>query len=322
MKSVVDPGEAVGIVAGQSVGEPSTQMTLNTFHLAGHSARNVTMGIPRLREIVMTASKKPSTPDMTLFLISELSEAAGQKFAKGITKVTLAEVVDKISIKEKLGQGVSGQQSKIFDIQINLFPSAQYEETYFINASDVLKAIISKFIPQVATAMKKEFKRHGDKALRYDVDQLDVGKPSGLIEEIQSYPRANREAGDDEDEEDDEDDATTRKQKRNRDEETSYEAPGEEEESIITEVERTLNLNKNMEDDEESTNLVDHEHMSDSENEGTDTKVLGFLANERESIVKEKNPNVTQFSFDDKEGQWCKIRLEVCSAHRFIFFCD
>ena len=43
------PGEAVGCIAGQSVGEPSTQMTLNTFHFAGRGEANVTLGIPRLR---------------------------------------------------------------------------------------------------------------------------------------------------------------------------------------------------------------------------------------------------------------------------------
>lgn len=42
-------GEAVGVLAAQSVGEPSTQMTLNTFHMAGRGEANVTLGIPRLR---------------------------------------------------------------------------------------------------------------------------------------------------------------------------------------------------------------------------------------------------------------------------------
>ena len=55
----------VGCVAAQSVGEPSTQMTLNTFHLAGHGGANVTLGIPRLREVIMTASKKLKTPTMS-----------------------------------------------------------------------------------------------------------------------------------------------------------------------------------------------------------------------------------------------------------------
>lgn len=65
-RALACPGEPVGVLAGQSVGEPSTQMTLNTFHLAGSGGVNVTLGIPRLREIVMTASKNIATPAMTL----------------------------------------------------------------------------------------------------------------------------------------------------------------------------------------------------------------------------------------------------------------
>ncbi|TVU08159.1 hypothetical protein EJB05_41549 [Eragrostis curvula] len=62
LSSLVDPGEAVGVIAAQSIGEPSTQMTLNTFHLAGSGGMNVTLGIPRLKEILMAGSA--STPVM------------------------------------------------------------------------------------------------------------------------------------------------------------------------------------------------------------------------------------------------------------------
>ena len=55
----------------QSVGEPSTQMTLNTFHLAGHGAGNVTLGIPRLREIIMTASSAIKTPQITIPVLDD-----------------------------------------------------------------------------------------------------------------------------------------------------------------------------------------------------------------------------------------------------------
>ncbi len=57
-KSKVVPGEMVGPLAAQSIGEPATQMTLNTFHYAGVSAKsNVTRGIPRLREIITCIRK-------------------------------------------------------------------------------------------------------------------------------------------------------------------------------------------------------------------------------------------------------------------------
>lgn len=63
MRCRVDPGENVGLLAAQSIGEPSTQMTLNTFHFAGRGEMNVTLGIPRLREILMTASNDIKTPN-------------------------------------------------------------------------------------------------------------------------------------------------------------------------------------------------------------------------------------------------------------------
>ncbi|KAI5189336.1 DNA-directed RNA polymerase I subunit RPA1 [Nematocida sp. AWRm77] len=65
LQSTAEPGESVGILAAQSVGEPSTQMTLNTFHLAGVGGKNVTLGLPRLNEIVMHATKEIKTPVIT-----------------------------------------------------------------------------------------------------------------------------------------------------------------------------------------------------------------------------------------------------------------
>jgi len=72
-KALVEPGEAIGIVAAQSIGEPGTQMTLRTFHYAGVKEQNVTIGLPRLIEIV-DARREPSTPTMTIYLEKENSK--------------------------------------------------------------------------------------------------------------------------------------------------------------------------------------------------------------------------------------------------------
>jgi DNA-directed RNA polymerase subunit A" len=66
-ESLVEPGEPVGTVGAQSIGEPGTQMTLRTFHYAGVRELNVSLGLPRLIEIV-DARKVPSTPMMTIYL--------------------------------------------------------------------------------------------------------------------------------------------------------------------------------------------------------------------------------------------------------------
>jgi DNA-directed RNA polymerase subunit A" len=69
-KAKVDPGEPVGTVAAQSIGEPGTQMTLNTFHYAGVAEISVTLGLPRIIEIV-DVRKDPSTPVMAVALDEE-----------------------------------------------------------------------------------------------------------------------------------------------------------------------------------------------------------------------------------------------------------
>jgi DNA-directed RNA polymerase II subunit RPB1 len=67
-QSIVNPGEMVGTLAAQSIGEPATQMTLNTFHFAGVSAKsNVTRGIPRLQELLSTSSNLAS-PSIKIYL--------------------------------------------------------------------------------------------------------------------------------------------------------------------------------------------------------------------------------------------------------------
>lgn len=64
------PGEMVGVLAAQSIGEPATQMTLNTFHFTGVSAKNVTLGVPRLKEI-LNVSQNIKTPSMSVYQVPE-----------------------------------------------------------------------------------------------------------------------------------------------------------------------------------------------------------------------------------------------------------
>lgn len=86
----MDPGDNVGLLAAQSIGEPSTQMTLNTFHFAGRGEMNVTLGIPRLREILMTSGKNILTPMTEVnFLIGGLTKEFRLLFLKMFRKKRL-----------------------------------------------------------------------------------------------------------------------------------------------------------------------------------------------------------------------------------------
>ncbi|MCD6164490.1 MAG: DNA-directed RNA polymerase subunit A'' [Candidatus Odinarchaeota archaeon] len=97
--ALVEPGEAVGTVAAQSIGEPGTQMTLRTFHYAGVAELNVTLGLPRLIEIV-DARRNPSTPMMTIYLEEEYchSEEKAREIAQKIEMTKIENVARNVEI--------------------------------------------------------------------------------------------------------------------------------------------------------------------------------------------------------------------------------
>ncbi|MBI4983024.1 ribosomal L7Ae/L30e/S12e/Gadd45 family protein, partial [Candidatus Woesearchaeota archaeon] len=113
----VHPGECVGLVSAESIGEPGTQMTLNTFHFAGVSEMNVTTGLPRIIE-VFDARKDISTPMMEIYLNSPFNRdiAAVKRFAAKIKETVFRELVLEYSInifdqtfKVKFNQAVLGE---------------------------------------------------------------------------------------------------------------------------------------------------------------------------------------------------------------------
>ncbi len=91
---IVEPGEAVGIVAAQSLGEPGTQLTLRTKHFAGAAEVSVGSGIQRVEEIVDGRSKA-KYPTMTIFLASEMKKdkEKAEKFARSLIDVRVQDVV-------------------------------------------------------------------------------------------------------------------------------------------------------------------------------------------------------------------------------------
>ena len=93
--SMANPGEMVGSLAAQSMGEPATQMTLNTFHFAGISAKNVTLGVPRFKEII-NVSSNIKTPGLKIFLRDKYKkrESKVSKLGMQIEHTTLSHVVN------------------------------------------------------------------------------------------------------------------------------------------------------------------------------------------------------------------------------------
>jgi len=99
-QAIVHPGEMVGVIAGQSIGEPTTQLTLNTFHLSGVASKsNVTRGVPRIEEI-LRLTKNPKNPSLTVHLkpLDELEQDKAIQYANMMEHTKLVDVVKSIQI--------------------------------------------------------------------------------------------------------------------------------------------------------------------------------------------------------------------------------
>lgn len=92
-KALIEPGTAVGALCAQSIGEPGTQMTLKTFHFAGVASMNVTLGVPRIKEII-NASKTISTPIINAYLNVSNDKEFARVVKMRIEKTTLGQVTE------------------------------------------------------------------------------------------------------------------------------------------------------------------------------------------------------------------------------------
>ncbi len=99
VKALIDAGEAIGIVTAQSIGEPSTQMILRSFHFAGLREFSMALGLPRMIEIV-DARRRPATPLMYVYLDEEHSKSRekAEEVAKRIQSVTLETLARSVDV--------------------------------------------------------------------------------------------------------------------------------------------------------------------------------------------------------------------------------
>ena len=128
----VNPGECVGLVSAQSIGEPGTQMTLNTFHFAGVSEMNVTTGLPRIIEI-FDARKDIKTPMMEIFLKEPYNNDIDKlkKFAAKIKETTFGELASEYSLN-------------IFDQVLKISINKAVLADYDLTTKDLAKIIKAK----------------------------------------------------------------------------------------------------------------------------------------------------------------------------------
>ncbi|KAM4586026.1 LOW QUALITY PROTEIN: DNA-directed RNA polymerase I subunit RPA1 [Fundulus diaphanus] len=319
-RSLCDPGEAVGLLAAQSIGEPSTQMTLNTFHFAGRGEMNVTLGIPRLREILMVASSNIKTPMMSVpVLNSKRALKRAKTLRKQLTRVCLAEVLQKVDVVETL-QIESYQKLRSFKVTFHFLPPDRYRDDKLLTPHQILRYMETRFFRLLLEAIKKRTAKLASiavetrKATPRDKD-LDG---DGTAEVDHGEAEGEEEIVDDQGDEGDAD-ATDARRKSKQEEEVDYESEDEDEGDEADDAEKDQ---KEEEEGEENnqTNAVEEPQpeVADvrAEEEKKKKKKKKKAEEGEESAVQMRvnsvlssNSAIQTYSFDQQDELWCEVEL-------------
>ncbi|KAJ3302464.1 hypothetical protein HDV03_004952 [Kappamyces sp. JEL0829] len=277
MHSLVEPGEAVGLLAAQSIGEPSTQMTLNTFHFAGFGAKNVTLGIPRLREIIMTASANIKTPLMRLPLRDGVADDRKNLLCEEISKLVLSQLMEGVSVTEKL--------TKKIDVRLHFWHQSEYLKQYNLTPRALGDIIEHRFIPQIEKAISRDLLNQSRKVLDQDA-QIGVGKADARPRKAANDTSEGRQKSliDDEASEDD------------------IESDGEQDDGDATSSKKKTKQRQQSTYDEEASE-------SDNSDEESD-EVKDAEGRTREERITDDSKFVSGFKFDQKDGKWCDISFK------------
>ena len=284
LNSLVQPGESVGILAAQSIGEPSTQMTLNTFHLAGHGGANVTLGIPRLREILMTSEKNIKTPIMILPLKTK-DPSIVKNLARKFEKYNLIDIIKEISIKQTIAINDKCKIRKYcIKMQLEDFDNIlSYFDCDFFYILKLLKVeFVSKLSKYIARSMRNSNKKVGieaKKVRKIRSDKMDDENDEKEEKEADYETKKEKDNESDEESEKDEkeyEDVEGHRSKRNEDTDNTF-----------TDEDKT----NNEDTDENGVDQFEFDEDMSKPDEQIDEELQNILEEDKEDEEEEEKAN-------------------------------
>ncbi|KAM3613299.1 uncharacterized protein V6R79_023616 [Siganus canaliculatus] len=308
-RSLCDPGEAVGLLAAQSIGEPSTQMTLNTFHFAGRGEMNVTLGIPRLREILMVASSKIKTPMMSVPVLNNKKALKKAKvLRKKLTRVCLAEVLQKVDVVETLR--IEPQKMRSFKVTFHFLRPERYSDDKLLSPQQILHYMETRFFRLLHEAIKRHSAKLASiavetrKATLKDKDH-DGDSTAGAAEADDGDGAEEQEIVDDEGNEGDAD-ASDAKRRDKQEEEVDYES---DEEDGGNDAEDKEDQGEEEETIEENTEEPEQESAGATVQGRKKTKEKATLNQTRVNSVLQSNSAIESYQYDVEQELWCEVVL-------------
>ncbi|XP_062332122.1 DNA-directed RNA polymerase I subunit RPA1 [Osmerus eperlanus] len=328
-RSLCDPGEAVGLLAAQSIGEPSTQMTLNTFHFAGRGEMNVTLGIPRLREILMIASSSIKTPMMRVPVFNTKKALKRVKvLKKKLTRVCLTEVLHKVDVLETLRVELHRRQKyRVFKVKFHFLPPQRYQDDKLLSPQQILRYMETRFFRLLLEAIRKRNAKLSSinavetrKATSQDKDQ-DMGDSAARLEAAEGDAEEESRIVDDEGNEGDAD-ASDAKRREKQEEEVDYESEegeGGEEEDEEEGVEREEQVEEQSPHEEDASldSAAAEVGGAGAGNTAGREPMNSEMDMMRVNAVLESSTSIEDYSYDTRDGLWCEVTivLPVAKVH-------
>ncbi|GFS71229.1 DNA-directed RNA polymerase I subunit RPA1 [Nephila pilipes] len=323
LKSLAKPGDTVGLLAAQSIGEPSTQMTLNTFHFAGKGEMNVTLGIPRIREILMTASPNIATPTMDLPLLDQPGiKQKGEKLRLKLSPVCLKDILDEVQIKEYLS--ISTYRSRNYIIRMQFLEYSEYKGLVNTTPSKILYYIEHGFIKKLIEGLKKKIRKSSSaKVVTVSKENESHSFKNELNDEDGDAPTAPTEPlkgedGESSSESEGEDDSNVKKLDQEyedpEDEEMLPESGSDNEEISIKEEARSEDEDVSIKEEIKNENeerLPAEFTLLEMPKKTRKIMITDYEKGKRINAVICMNPWLSNYNFDSSSERWCEISLEL-----------
>ncbi|CAJ0587084.1 unnamed protein product, partial [Mesorhabditis spiculigera] len=346
LKSMAPPGENVGLLAAQSIGEPSTQMTLNTFHFAGRGEMNVTLGIPRLREILMTSGKNIATPTAEIHFLPTVTSGDLDMVRRALDRLKLKQVIKSFNYQERVNF-VRGSSWRHYVLRVDLLKKSKREkEAQHLGNRKILAMIeasskgrvrptddekvdkdeewktrgfIERLVEDIVDRMKaisKQERLHIDRVRQGNFQILTTGGDDAADDAGKSGMQAQLDEGESSDEEaaggNEADADENRLHARHRDDAAEYAGEEEERDAVAEE--------------EQEEPAQEWEGYPTSADETTDDEARPRPLTETQKADSERRRNnvlglhkrgmIVDYKFDEKRNNWFEVTLELPYSSR------
>lgn len=293
------------------------------MRVLGHGAANVTLGIPRLREIVMTASRQPKTPSMTITAAKGISEDQADAFARRASRLTLSQVIERVTVEERLTVNNQARR-KQFTIDIAFYPEREYRAEFDVSPMELIHSFRNRFPLTLKREIQLEIKRLAAE-LKRQADEIGKGStiPQGeggassavgqAEEDVDADAGEPAPRGDADDESEAGDgDATMEKRQRQKQQQTSYESEEDEDtEDDIEPPDAEMETASALDADVPVNEELEKKHRKK-------TKLKEVVSQVKQAFF-ESIPNATSFDFSSSR---CNIVLEVSEIRSAMYRID